>query len=124
MKNKKVTTETTNTIENIATVGELKRKPGRPADPIKKAEREAKLAARKEHGQGRPVDPNSERQVKLAQRYEQELLGKVIQRGRPAMNEVEKAKAKEIAKEKAAAREAAMKEQIKQKLILEGKLVA
>jgi hypothetical protein len=88
--------------------GQSKRKPGRPAvEGSERQKRIAELAEKKKDPLfrlGRPVDPNSPRQQKLATKGKD-----AAQRGRPKMSDEAKAEAKKIRDAKYAEALAALK---------------
>lgn len=88
--------------------------PGRPVNPNSARQRKlADMEKRKsENGGftplGRPVNPNSSRQQKLAEIEARKASGEVIHRGRPKMTEEEKQQKRAEYQEKLAAHQAMM----------------
>ena len=76
-------TETSNITVPAGDMTEVKRKPGRPIDPLSKRQQELRAKGESTPGQrGRPVDPNSARQKRLAEMELKQQSGEV-RRGRP-----------------------------------------
>ncbi len=86
------TTTTTSTEQASVTVTEPKKAPGRPVDPTSARQQKLALKGQNPGKRGRPVKEGCARQIRLANmKAKADANGGVLQRGRPKMDPAVKA---------------------------------